>query len=690
VNVSFLFPAFLWALPLMIAPWILHRLTQNRPRPLPFSSIELIRLSVQTRLYRSRLKNILLLLVRCAMIAALIFLFARPVLRWGGIASTEDRATMVFLIDVSYSMDARAAGVSGLERAVAEARAFLESAGKKDRLGLVAFSDRVEMSVPPSENVAKLREALAGLAATARPTRVAPALELARQMLAAEEAPQKALVVFSDFAENGWRAGASASLDPLVRVLLVETAPLLPNAAVTGVRLRQEASGLAGGFGGRQWGGALESRGWKISVGEGAAAQGRLTPSDGAFQQSFQSGVKPARLVPGEVLLDADGLAMDDRFYFAVTPSPRFSVLVVNGAPGQSPVSDEAYYLAPVLESLSKTGAAVHTIHLTELEREDLSVYDVALLLNPGPAPDTAVNKLAAFVKNGGGLWITAGGNLERAAAAWAPVLPGRVLSANGKRQSLRPAPRGDALSHVLAEDGGFEWGNIAVERFLDVDPAPGVLTLLTTRESNRPLLLYRKGPGGRVAFLTTSVDRDWTNLPAKPVFPVLARELLLALAGRGGTGAGGLLRVDQPFQTDIAERQSQVTVERPDGTLDAAPVTGGRVVYEKTDAPGLYLLRGSAGGDVLDHFVVNVDAESGEGNLTRAKKERVEELLAAPDVVWAAYPEPALKKFQERVRGKDLTPPLALALLLLFALESLLALRWRVEPPARARESVA
>src|SRR5262249_49400277 len=71
MNFSFLAPAFLWALPLAAAPVVIHWLNSARPRRLPFSSIEVLRASAQSRLLRSRLAQFLLLAARVFLLASL-------------------------------------------------------------------------------------------------------------------------------------------------------------------------------------------------------------------------------------------------------------------------------------------------------------------------------------------------------------------------------------------------------------------------------------------------------------------------------------------------------------------------------------------------------------------------------------------------------------------------------------------
>ncbi|MBI4396911.1 MAG: hypothetical protein HY548_07445, partial [Elusimicrobia bacterium] len=147
-------------------------------------------------------------------------------------------------------------------------------------------------------------------------------------------------------------------------------------------------------------------------------------------------------------------------------------------------------------------------------------------------------------------------------------------------------------------------------------------------------------------------------------------------LAGRTAAPKGSELLVDQPLDWTPADPAlSLVEIERPDGRVETADVRQGRVLYEKTDRPGLYTVRKAGFSEPLVRFVVNLDRETREGDLSRIDEAEVENVLPARDVTWISKPEPAAKRFQEKVRGKDLTAALSAAVLILFSLESVLTL---------------
>src|SRR5689334_7053197 len=107
----FLAPSLLLGLLAAVLPWLLHRIGRRRARPLPFAAMELLLRAERQVSARRRLREILLLLVRTGVAAALPLLFARPYaeVRSDLPAAAQRPQTAVIVLDDSASLQ-RAAG----------------------------------------------------------------------------------------------------------------------------------------------------------------------------------------------------------------------------------------------------------------------------------------------------------------------------------------------------------------------------------------------------------------------------------------------------------------------------------------------------------------------------------------------------------------------------------------------------
>lgn len=654
-----LHPAALWALPLLALPWVIHFWGRTRPPVLPFSNVDLLAEAVQDRWRWDRWRRWLLLMVRTALLGALVLALARP--GFQGMGSTGAGRTLVLLLDASYSMRATHAGSTVFDRSRDLARALLDTTGPSDQWGLVLFSDRVEAVVAPTSDPGPIRAVLADAVPTFRGTDLSTGVARGLDLLERAGAGG-ALVVLSDGARHALRGapgrGASGR-----SILWVDPVPLLGNAAlldVGGVGSRPRAS-----F--RRWGEGPAPRSWSLWSGGKAVARGGVPWS--ADRASIDI---PFSLAPGlaELRLDADALSADNHFFWEVPSSGRTILRVLNGAPSLSPIGDETYFLGPALDALAGQGLRWDTAPPSETAIRDLPPGGVAALLNPSPLSVPALEALDAFVRGGGGLWLTAGdrAGFERAADFFgARAGPVREVEA-----SLAFHDRDQILG--ISDGADFEWARCRIDRAVPVDPFPGGQTILTAGRPPVPILIVGSRGRGRLALWTTSVDRDWTNLPTKPLFPVLVRAVASYLSGKEA-GVVPSVRVGEPLSVPVTG-EGAVNARCPDGRRRPAAVRGPLAWFEGTDQPGLYAFEQA--GRLLGTGIVNVDAST-EGDLEPASLAERSRWLAPSPVRVIPAASARIETLRGAVDGRDLTPAVARALLLLFGLETLLLVsrRW-------------
>src|SRR5437667_7770599 len=80
-RLAFAHPAYLWGLLAVALPILVHLFNQRRPRPLAFGAIEFVLRSQRQKARRLRLRQIVLLALRCLLIAAGATALARPSLK---------------------------------------------------------------------------------------------------------------------------------------------------------------------------------------------------------------------------------------------------------------------------------------------------------------------------------------------------------------------------------------------------------------------------------------------------------------------------------------------------------------------------------------------------------------------------------------------------------------------------------
>src|SRR5216683_300046 len=130
-RLAFAHPAYLWGLLAVALPILVHLFNQRRPRPLSFGAIEFVLRSQRQKARRLRLRQILLLALRCLLIAAVALALSRPSLKPKGAltAQASGPQATALLLDASLSMRYRIGSKTLFERAREEALAALDRLG---------------------------------------------------------------------------------------------------------------------------------------------------------------------------------------------------------------------------------------------------------------------------------------------------------------------------------------------------------------------------------------------------------------------------------------------------------------------------------------------------------------------------------------------------------------------------------
>ena len=193
---------------------------------------------------------------------------------------------------------------------------------------------------------------------------------------------------------------------------------------------------------------------------------------------------------------------------------------------------------------------------------------------------------LTRYVEAGGGLFISVGDRVD--VDAWnqtmkavlpqplglkrsAAALPG--AHPEGETVDLRPAERLAPIDrrHPLLAAFPAKGEGLASARFFQfmllgpMPDAPGRRIVLRY-ESGAPALVDAEIGRGRVLLLTTTVDREWTDLPIRPGFLPLVQEAARYLAGAPSGEATAAIIVGGKREIALGADDRRVEVVKPGG----------------------------------------------------------------------------------------------------------------------------
>jgi hypothetical protein len=667
---SFQNPILLLGLFGALVPIILHLIQKRRPRKHRFAAIELVLKSVERVERKWRLKRFLLLASRVSLLSALALAAAGPLFgaekTLAVVASGPKRLGIV--IDSSLSMRARYGQTSAFQRAIAQARSLVDAMGPEDQAVIVAAKKKPELLLPrPTAAREELYAALDKLNPTFDAVDMGESVSTAAQALGtlkdgaaegpgekkpADKAKGAHIVVLSDLAGHAFQSASELSLPGTGGAAEVEVVDVLSsipaekrtNRAITAldtanvpghaprtVEFRARVQSFMAENAGKSQGAdiTLEGKDGKLEAGSVEVTPGTIV--DKVMQHAFE---EPG-FVPVAVKLEPDLLIEDDVRYATADVRRQVRTLVVDGAPSGVPKEDEVFYLERALQAGAQDQPAPRVITADDLAHADLSGFDVVVLAGVNTFSRTEGARLVEFVEKGGGLFITASQdmdvdlyNAELGRVLPRPLHVVKMLDpeTGGVGASGLVTLRSPALDHPVMEifEGQALGGLLSTRTRAYLLLQPGAnkqAKVLVEYEDGQPALIEGNAGSGRVILLTTSIDRDLTDLPIRPAFVPLVRRILLEL--------GNALSKPDPRRTVVGETRkihvpqgaTRVSVTGPDGkerTWDQSELgMEDEIQFTDTQLPGQYAVKAAYAGPLLpldgESFSVNVDTKESD-----------------------------------------------------------------------------
>ena len=359
----------------------------------------------------------------------------------------------------------------------------------------------------------------------------------------------------------------------------------------------------------------------------------------------------------------ADDLPHDNRRSVAVNVIDQIGVLLVDGDPSEEWLRGDTDFLklalTPFQENIDRNskgssvkGEMKDLIEATVISIEQFKQFDqmqeirLIVLANIEKLEDSMSQKLKIFLDNGGGLLVCGGNRVD---ISWYNQNWGSTGS------GFLPMPidslKGDLnneLSHSKITNSFFEHPALAMFN----DPRNGSLseahikkwfkmnesitrndpkvTVLARLHNGDAILTEKKVGKGVVMFLGTTIDTDWTNLPARPSYLPFVQQLATYLSEKvlpPQTVNAGL-----PLAYYLSEEEAQLEYElRTPKGVNQKLIPRKRkdrflLEFTETRLPGIYELTQSE--KKLSKFVVLASTE--ESILDKADENQIVESSSA------------------------------------------------------------
>ena len=528
---SLLAPAFLVGLLAIGLPWWLHRLSSDNPNKQRFSSLMFLEPGEPRRVLAKKVQYLLLLALRIGVLVLLVLAFTEPAIwRTPQAGNTDGARLHLIVLDGSASMgyDDR------WDRARAAANDVLDSMSGDDRGQIVLAGRLFAVLGPATGDVAALRQTLntpepgvfrleygqlmRSIDGLLRTAELPVVLDLVTDVQVSglparfgELAPRRPAEIVlhdvTDGAAENWTVDSFAA-SALTGELTASVRSFAPDAVTRTLALTQN--------------------------GRTVAEQTVEVPAGGRAQATFAALELASGANRVEVALEpADDLTRDDRRYLSVKrPEPRAVLIVAPDAEGRA-----ALFTSAALETLT-TLSLTADVRTSALGDPPLTGYSFVVVTDLGLLDGAQTTALQDYVENGGRAFLAAG---PRSSGLTALPITGQPLRANPQMGRQASVAIGEVDASHPALRGVEELRAANFSRSINVEPATEDRVLMRLADGT-PLLLERVMGAGRVLLFTSSLDREWNDLPVQPAFvPLMAGIANHLLGGAGFTSEADL-----------------------------------------------------------------------------------------------------------------------------------------------------
>jgi len=673
---TFLNPAFLWALGAAAIPLILHLLQRRRKVQLPFPTIRFLKMAQRRSSSRIRLENFLLWLLRTLLLMALALAFAMPVLKKTVSADwlMKSRRDVVIIVDASYSMSYETERGNVLEAAKEAAVSIVEALSDGDRACVyVAAHEPIPLIERPTSDKATILQAIRSIEWRPESSSLDATVALALFTLDQRKEPgrEREVFVLTDGQALPWKGFQTLSdaEEGIPTAISRENRDKVTLFAMTAGALSPENTWISSVSVSPPL--LLDGQTAKLDVKLGRTGQTRNVSVtafvDNDAMASHAVTVEPNALSSVELALPSlragvytvkvrvtvDALSCDDEMLLLLNVRKQLPVLIA-GPPHATKFLSAA--LAP-----GGASDVVKTILMNALAAEDLTQYEAVFIADAFPLEGQAILQLETFVRAGGVLGVFPGHRAGAQSYDTMPTLPARVID----KRSVASTNASRVIGIIRQEDGIFSnfriprgvIPTVALKQVLTFEePTEGGAVVLTAGE-DQPLMLARTVGRGKIFQFAVSAERDWSTLPLTAFFVPIVHGVLRHGAGAAQTPPYVFLNSELSLISTISgHRDSDRILSRSGKEVSVRDAGNQRYVIEALTEVGFYR-RMRSGAE--PESVIAANAVRDESSLDMATPDEITEWSDFKTVRVVRTPEDLMNVAEGLRTGRMLAEPL-------------------------------
>ncbi|HVR73553.1 MAG TPA: BatA domain-containing protein [Planctomycetota bacterium] len=593
----FLNPAMLFGTALVAVPIIIYLINRQRYQRRKWAAMEFLLRAMKRNQRRIQFQNLLLLLIRCAVILLLVLAAARPVSRLGVLRLAPDQSqNWVLVLDTSYSMGYQEDSRSTFDQARETIIQMSENLIKPgDQMALMTLEDRPKVILPltrvDDESRMRLRRELENLRLTSGSVDLGASFALldelsARFVTELGEPLPKRIIFFTDVQRKDWVAEnrpkdagileyidklqkeggefAFARLHAEERKANLVLSSLSVSPALIAKDVWVEIAATVTNLGDED----ISNVDLTLRVDrdpEDAAAEPQVgdvirVPRGGTLTRVLPYRFTEAGYHTVVADLRSDGLLIDNTRYLIVRVEDNVKVLLVDGDPAADPTERETYNLEVALAPEDAEHGVVQGrftpfepryVTPDQLNTVEWKEYAVVVFANVADLTVDQASLLKDYVRGGGALMVFLGSNVAPDAyhtlfrGEEPSLLPVKLEDIRGDKKYPVHLQIAD-VQHPLAayfeshKDVTYIQRPIIsfdtyyrVSSFDSGNPSARVIFRYTDTEQSAAMFDNAYGTG-RVLWVTSTADNDWNEFGSWPDYVVFLYEAMSYLVKFG------------------------------------------------------------------------------------------------------------------------------------------------------------
>ena len=579
-------PLFLWLLAGAGLPVLIHLFARRRARQVEFSTLRFLKLSLLKVSRRRSVEEWLILGLRMLLFALIALAVAGPMMTRGFLPGGDHY--FVLVLDDSFSMAAGRGGPAWAR--LQETASGILASARRPTFAAVVFTSGE--SCPFTLDTGVLGGLVKRHTVSASAGNLLRALEQAAALLEGKPGVNS-IYLITDLQKYPWEnVRVAAARDKRISLFLIPVGGGGGgNLGIKSVRLVPAGREYACDVTVINW--SRDRASAEVLLTGGGPPQTKQVSLDPGAEGSgtFMLTGMPERLEA--VLSPPDALDVDNHGYWGRGAASGDRVLLV-----RETGSEAGFFLERALAVLGG-GAETDVKSPSELSALDVEAYRVVIFSDIGRIEPAVARSLETFVRTGGGLVVFPGDRVTADAfnQDWAVpgqdefLMPARLgaRSLPGRVLRVGPAETRHPVFSGMASDAFDYLKNVQFFSVFGLRDQNGDAILRLA--NGDPLLCERAVGRGRVFLAAFSPTPAWTNLPEKPVFPVLMNMLIRYLTGGGAASVS----VGDPFPVRTPAGGPGPLMVSPSGVVTPPAAPGGSTAVT-ADRPGLWTVRSGGG----------------------------------------------------------------------------------------------